>query len=150
MKKLIYISILLLSATTCIQAQTTGWIKVLDSLSIGRNILTRYKFPSAKSADGKILKFKNGVLNWYNDSIGLTNLSSSGIISITGTYPNFTVTGTEVDGSITDVRVLRGIGGGCDEEAIRVVKSMPRWIPGKQRGVPVRVQFNLPIKFTLQ
>jgi protein TonB len=56
----------------------------------------------------------------------------------------------EVDGAITDVRVLRGIGGGCDEEAIRVVKSMPRWVPGKQRGVPVRVQFNLPIKFTLQ
>jgi protein TonB len=56
----------------------------------------------------------------------------------------------ETDGSITDVKVLRGIGGGCDEEAIRVVKSMPRWIPGKQRGVPVRVQFNLPIKFTLQ
>jgi protein TonB len=56
----------------------------------------------------------------------------------------------EVDGSISDVRVLRGIGGGCDEEAIRVVKSMPKWVPGKQRGVPVRVQFNLPIKFTLQ
>lgn len=56
----------------------------------------------------------------------------------------------EVDGSITDVRVLRGIGGGCDEEAVRVVRGMPKWIPGKQRGVPVRVQFNLPIKFTLQ
>ncbi len=56
----------------------------------------------------------------------------------------------EVDGTISDVRVLRGIGGGCDEEAIRVVRSMPKWVPGKQRGVPVRVQFNLPIKFTLQ
>jgi len=56
----------------------------------------------------------------------------------------------EVDGSITAVNVLRGIGGGCDEEAIRVVKAMPKWVPGKQRGVPVRVQFNLPIKFTLQ
>jgi len=56
----------------------------------------------------------------------------------------------EVDGSITDVRVLRGIGAGCDEEAIRVVKSMPKWQPGKQRGQAVRVQFNLPIKFTLQ
>jgi protein TonB len=56
----------------------------------------------------------------------------------------------EVDGSITDVRVLRGIGGGCDQEAIRVVQSMSKWVPGKQRGVPVRVQFNLPIKFTLQ
>jgi periplasmic protein TonB len=56
----------------------------------------------------------------------------------------------EPDGSISNVRVLRGIGGGCDEEAIRVVRAMPKWVPGKQRGVPVRVQFNLPIKFTLQ
>ena len=56
----------------------------------------------------------------------------------------------EVDGSITDVKVLRGIGSGCDDEAVRVVKSMPKWIPGKQRGVPVRVQFNLPINFKLQ
>ncbi|MCK9616271.1 MAG: energy transducer TonB [Lentimicrobiaceae bacterium] len=56
----------------------------------------------------------------------------------------------EVDGSVSDVRVLRGIGGGCDEEAIRVVKAMPKWTPGKQRGRPVRVQFNMPIKFILQ
>lgn len=56
----------------------------------------------------------------------------------------------ERDGSVTDVRVLRGIGGGCDEEAIRVVKAMPKWSPGKQRGKPVRVQYNLPVKFTLQ
>jgi len=56
----------------------------------------------------------------------------------------------EKDGSVTDVRVLRGIGGGCDEEAIRVVKNMPRWTPGKQRGKAVRVQYNLPVKFTLQ
>jgi protein TonB len=56
----------------------------------------------------------------------------------------------EIDGSISNVRVLRGIGSGCDDEAVRVVKSMPKWIPGKQRGVPVRVQFNLPINFKLQ
>jgi protein TonB len=56
----------------------------------------------------------------------------------------------ERDGSVTDVKVLRGIGGGCDEEAIRVVKNMPRWTPGKQRGKAVRVQYNLPVKFTLQ
>lgn len=55
----------------------------------------------------------------------------------------------EKDGKVTDVRVLRGIGGGCDEEAIRVVSHMPKWISGKQRGKPVRVQFNLPVKFTL-
>ncbi|MDR0438346.1 MAG: energy transducer TonB [Bacteroidales bacterium] len=55
----------------------------------------------------------------------------------------------ERDGRITDVRVVRGIGGGADEEAIRVVQNMPRWSPGKQRGKAVRVQFNLPIRFTL-
>ena len=55
----------------------------------------------------------------------------------------------ERDGSVTDVRVLRGIGGGCDEEAIRVIKNMPKWNPGKQRGKSVRVQFNMPILFKL-
>ena len=68
--------------------------------------------------------------------------------NIQGTvYITFVV---ETDGSITDVKVLRGIGGGCDEEAVRVVKMMPKWNPGKQSGKSVRVQFNLPIKFTLQ
>lgn len=62
-------------------------------------------------------------------------------------YVTFVV---EKDGSVTDVRILRGIGGGCDEEAIRVIRAMPKWNPGKQRGKPVRVQFNMPIKFTLQ
>ncbi len=53
-------------------------------------------------------------------------------------------------GNVKDVRVLRSIGGGCDEEAIRVVQSMPKWAPGKQRGKPVKVQYNLPIRFTLK
>ena len=56
----------------------------------------------------------------------------------------------EPDGSISNVSLLRGIGGGCDEEAIRVIESMPRWNAGKQWGRAVRVQFNMPIKFTLQ
>ncbi|HNS18657.1 MAG TPA: energy transducer TonB [Bacteroidales bacterium] len=62
-------------------------------------------------------------------------------------YMTFVV---EPSGSVSAVRVLRGIGGGCDEEAIRVIQKMPRWNPGKQRGKPVRVQFTMPIKFTLQ
>lgn len=56
----------------------------------------------------------------------------------------------EKDGSITNVRVLRGIGGGCDEEAVRVVQSLPKFKPGKQRGNPVRVAYTLPIVFKLQ
>jgi periplasmic protein TonB len=61
-------------------------------------------------------------------------------------YVTFVV---EKSGRVTDVKVLRGIGGGCDEEAIRVIQAMPPWNAGKQRGKPVRVQFNMPIKFTL-
>ena len=53
------------------------------------------------------------------------------------------------DGTIQDVDVLRGIGGGCDEEAMRVVKAAPKWEPGKQRGRPVRVRMRLPIRFKL-
>ncbi len=55
----------------------------------------------------------------------------------------------ETDGSVTDVQILRGIGGGCDQEAVRVVEMMPRWEPGRQRGQAVRVQFNMPIRFRL-
>jgi periplasmic protein TonB len=62
-------------------------------------------------------------------------------------YVTFVV---EPNGAITSVRVLRDIGGGCGEEATRVVNAMPKWSPGKQRGIAVRVQFNLPVKFTLQ
>jgi periplasmic protein TonB len=61
-------------------------------------------------------------------------------------YVTFVVEG---NGAISNVKVLRGIGGGCDEEAIRVVKIMPKWKSGEQRGKPVRVQFNMPIRFTL-
>ena len=54
------------------------------------------------------------------------------------------------EGKITDVKVLRGIGAGCDEEAIRVLKNSPAWTPGKQRGRPVRQRMVLPITFKLQ
>ncbi len=54
------------------------------------------------------------------------------------------------DGSIQDVKVTKGIGGGCDEEAVRVVSKCPPWNPGKQRGKPVRSRFQVPITFKLQ
>lgn len=55
----------------------------------------------------------------------------------------------EKSGSLNDVKVLRGLGGGLDEEAVRVVKMMPPWQAGKQRGKFQRVQYNMPVKFTL-
>ena len=53
----------------------------------------------------------------------------------------------EGDGSITNIKVLNGIGGGCDEEAERVVKMMPKWVAGKQNNKSVRVQVMIPVKF---
>lgn len=53
------------------------------------------------------------------------------------------------DGSITNATIVRGISIGCDKEALRVVKSMPKWIPGRQNGIPVQVYFTLPIVFKL-
>ena len=55
----------------------------------------------------------------------------------------------EKDGTVCDAKVLRGIGYGCDEEALRVIGLMPKWYPGKQRGKAVRVRYTLPINFKL-
>jgi protein TonB len=56
----------------------------------------------------------------------------------------------EKDGSLTDIKVMRGIGSGCDEEAMRVIKASPKWKPGQQNGRTVRQQYTVPISFTLQ
>ena len=53
----------------------------------------------------------------------------------------------EHDGQLTTIQVLKGLGFGCDEEAIRVFTAMPRWKPGSQSGRTVRVRYNLPVWF---
>ena len=69
-------------------------------------------------------------------------------VNMQGTvYVSFVV---EKDGSLTDIKIERGIGGGCDEEVIRVLKMMPRWTPGMQCAKPVRVLFSLPVVFMLK
>ena len=55
----------------------------------------------------------------------------------------------DIDGSLTNVKILKGIEGGCDEEALRVIRNAPKWIPGKQQNKPVRVQMILPLVFKL-
>jgi len=66
---------------------------------------------------------------------------------ITGSvYVTFIV---EKDGSISNISIKRDIGAGCGAEVVRVIKMMPRWKPGRQKGNPVRCQFTLPVKFNL-
>ena len=68
--------------------------------------------------------------------------------NITGrVYVNFYI---DKDGKVQSAKIVRGIGGGCDEEALRVVRTMPQWKPGKQNGRAVNVNYNLPINFTLK
>ena len=62
-------------------------------------------------------------------------------------YVRFVV---EPDGTITNIEVAKGVGGGCSEEAVRIVKMMPNWIPGEAFGKKVRVTYTLPINFRLQ
>lgn len=62
-------------------------------------------------------------------------------------FVSFTV---EKDGSLTDIKIDRKLGYGTDEEAVRVLKLSKRWNPGMQNGKPVRVKYNIPIKFSLQ
>ncbi|MFH0895667.1 MAG: TonB family protein [Bacteroidota bacterium] len=69
-------------------------------------------------------------------------------LGIKGTvYINFVI---DAEGAVTDAKVIRGIGGGCDEEALRVMKIMPKWAPGTSNGKPVKVQMYLPVKFDIQ
>ncbi len=62
----------------------------------------------------------------------------------------FTSFVVDTTGCISAITILKGLGYGCDEEALRVIRQMPRWKPGKQSGRAVRVRYNLPVAFTLE
>lgn len=86
------------------------------------------------------------VLNFLSKKIKYPTLAREN--GITGTVVvRFVVS---KDGSVTDCEIARDIGGGCGNEALRVIKAMPNWSPGKQNGRPVNVYYTLPVKFSLQ
>ena len=88
---------------------------------------------------------QEGLVNYLVENLNYPEKAKAE--KITGkVYVSFVV---EKDGSISNVKVLRDIGYGCGEEAVRVVKAMPRWKPGMQRGKNVRVQYTLPLNFQL-
>ncbi|MFH1120865.1 MAG: energy transducer TonB [Bacteroidota bacterium] len=85
------------------------------------------------------------LLKYLGENTGYPEIArEAGISGIV--YVSFIV---EPDGSISSIRAQREIPGGCTEEAIRVVREMPRWLPGRQRGKAVRVNMNLPVYFKL-
>lgn len=89
--------------------------------------------------------FKGNMNKWLKDNVNYPILAQENGVS-GKVFVAFVV---EKDGSITDVKVARSVDPSLDKEAVRVVKSMPKWNPGKQRNKPVRVAFTVPINFTL-
>ncbi len=89
-------------------------------------------------ADKKLLQFIYHYLQYPDEA---KSQKIEGMVVIT-----FVI---EKDGSVTNAKIVRDIGGGCGPEAMRVVNLMPKWNPGRQSGKPVRIQFNLPIKFAI-
>ncbi|MCD6067782.1 MAG: TonB family protein [Bacteroidetes bacterium] len=94
--------------------------------------------------------------SYKGDPDSLVHFISSGIAypqdaidkNVSGTvYVSFVIL---ENGELSDVKVFKGIGSGCDEEAVRVIKmTSGRWLPGRQKGKTVKVFYNLPVRFSL-
>jgi TonB family protein len=149
MKK-IFFTLILLTSCLLIHPQTA------DSVNISTNSdITRNNDSISADSDAEIEIFLDEFPEFPGGSKALTNYLKENI-----TYPKsarqdniqgkveltFIIEG---DGRVSNVNVVQGIGGGCDEEAMRVVQSMPNWKPGVLNGKTVRVQFTLPINFIL-
>lgn len=97
------------------------------------------QMPTFPGGDAELMKYISSNLKY---PIVAQENGISGRVTL-----RFVVTAT---GEISDVQVLRGFDPSCDKEAIRVVKSMPKWIPGKQNGRNVPVYFTIPVTFKLE
>ncbi len=96
------------------------------------------QMPQFPGGEGELLKFLSRNIT-YPQIAREANIQGN-------VYAQFVI---EKNGKVSGVKILRGIGGGCDEEAMRVLRMMPDWSPGRQRGIPVRVAFNIPVSFKL-
>ncbi|MFW5687822.1 MAG: energy transducer TonB [Bacteroidota bacterium] len=95
--------------------------------------------PEFPGGDQALYKYLAQAINYPSMAV---NLNIEGVV-----FVGFVI---ERDGSVSNVHVIRGIGAGCDEEAIRAVESMPGWNPGRMGTQPVRVRYTLPVRFKLK
>ena len=96
------------------------------------------KPPSFPGGEAELMKFLNKNIEY--PALAKEN-NIQGVVALT-----FVV---NKDGSVSDVAIVKEIGGGCGKEAVRVVKSMPKWSAGEANGHPVKVRFTLPVRFRL-
>lgn len=140
------ILVLLVAPVLCV-ADTAAQIEVIETVEPHMESVEEpsdvtftvvEQMPQFPGGEQELFKFIGGTIKYPEDA------EEAGIEGVV--YVTFVV---EKDGTIGGARVLRGIGGGCDEEAVRVIRAMPAWEPGMQRGKAVRVQYNLPIRYKL-
>jgi periplasmic protein TonB len=114
-------------------------VKPIDPLVPDKPFFSVDYMPSFKGGEG-------AMYDWLQKNVKYPRMAQE--VNISGTVSvSFVV---EKDGSISNVALMNDIGGTCGEEAMRVVKAMPKWNEGRQGNVPVRVQLVLPIRFVLQ
>ncbi|MDH4402799.1 MAG: energy transducer TonB [Flavobacterium sp.] len=127
MKLFILFTVLLFSCLNCISQQ--------DTVQVKKNETYNY------SSIDKKPEFPGGAGAFYK-YIG-NNYRTPSIQGLSGkVYVNFVI---EKDGSVVEAKVLRDLGYGTGEEAVRVLSESPKWSPGIQNGLPVRVMYSLPI-----
>lgn len=131
-----YLTIIVFLAFLCnnlCYSQNTG---TQDSLA---NLNMLETFPVFPGGDTALLKYFDTNMQYASKADKL-NHDHIGLVRVSFTIAE--------DGSIEDdVRILKSVSEYYDQEAIRLIKAMPKWIPGTQKGIPVKVQYNLPIRF---
>ncbi len=136
------LSVGLLGASQVALAQTPDTLK-MDTIEKAAEDVEIYgmveEMPCFPGGEAKLMKYIQTSINYPQEAI------DKGIEG--RVFVGFVI---DIDGSVVDVKVMRGIGGGCDEEAVRVVKSMPKWRPGKIRGEAQRVSYMIPVTFKLE
>jgi len=130
-----------------VKGSETGKVDIADLQE--HKVVVEEKKPEIFSHVEVMPEFPGGqsaLLKWLGDNIIYPTIAQEQGIQGRVTL-RFVV---KPDGSVDDVQVVKGLDPSCDKEAVRVVKKMPKWIPGKQNGNPVYVYFSLPVTFKLQ
>ena len=136
MKRITMMALMAAWAMLPVLAQETGERKdsvKQDSIYCG----IPYTYPSFPGGQEAMLQFLKEKLQWPD-----VEADVQGRVIVT-----FVV---ETDGSLTYFKVVRSLDPAFDKEALRVVKSMPKWIPGTENGQPIRVRYSVPVTFKLE
>ena len=132
-----------------IQVNDDLFIDMEDNPNLGVEIMDYHAAVEEEVVEEKP-KFQGGDANTFSAWVN-KNLQYPEIAKENGVQGRVTLQFTvNTDGSVSDVKVLRGVDSSLDKEAVRIVKMSPKWTPGKQRDRPVKVVYNFPVVFQLR